>query len=190
MADFVKPLEPFDMPVTPPPGAPATGIAAGRGVSDGRWDGDVARNTGVGESPSLPVTVRWDSAMPVRQALSRSDHATSSLVEEHAAGDYIITVLGLVPANTAAAPELPANDPAQIEGFLANSRLMPRGGPAIVPENARIDRATGAVHLFFPRTRAIRAEDKEVTFLTRFGSVRVQKKFRLKEMMYKGRLEL
>jgi hypothetical protein len=190
MAAFGKPLEPDDMPVTPPPGAPATGMAGGRGVSDGRWDGGIARNTGIGESPSLPVTVRWDSALPVREALSHSQAPAASLINEHATSDYILTVLGLVPANTAGAAEHPANDPGQIEGFIANSRLMPRGEPAIVPENARIDSATGAVHLFFPRTHAIRAEDKEVMFLTRFGSVRIQKKFRLKDLTYKGRLEL
>jgi hypothetical protein len=190
MASFGTPLEPDDMPVTPPPGASATGMQSGRGVSDGRWDGGIARNTGVGETPSLPITVRWDSALPVRDALSRSQRGAGSAVDERTAKDYVISVLGLVPANTTASPEHPANDPAQIQAFIGNSRLVPRGEPEIVPESAEIDAATGAVHLFFPRAHAITPADKEVTLFTRFGSVRVQKRFRLKDLMYKGRLEL
>ena len=93
-------------------------------------------------------------------------------------------------ANTSASPEHPANDPEQRQGFLVNSRLEPRGQAAIAPEDAAIDPATGAVHLFFPRVRAITLNDKELTFVTRFGSVTVQKRFRLKDMMYKGQLEL
>lgn len=190
MATFGKALEPDDMAVTPPPGAEGSGVAGGRGATDGRWDGGVARNTGIGDVPSLPVTVRWDSALPVREALSRSKDVGAAMAAERAAQDYAITVIGLVPANVAPSAEHPADDPQQIQGFLANSRLMVRGGGAIAPEEARIDATTGAVHLYFPRSRPILASDKEVNLVTRFGSVNVQKRFRLKDMMYKGRLEL
>lgn len=180
-ASFGRPLEPDDMPVTPPPGAQGGGMAGGRGVSDGRWDGGVARNTGIGDVPSLPVTVRWDTALPVRQALARSPNATPAAAS--VGRDYVITVIGLVAASTAS----PDNEQ---QGFIANSRLMPRGKTAIVPEEVKIDAATGAVHLFFPRTEQIGMGDREVTFTTRFGAISVQKKFRLKEMIYKGQLEL
>ena len=189
MATFGRPLEPDDIPFTPPPGAQG-GVSGARGASDGRWDGGVARNTGVGESPMLAVTVRWDSAEPVLQALTRSREAGAAAARERAARDYEITVLGLVPANNPASAERPANDPAQIQGFLVNSRLVVRGQPAFAPEDAEIDGATGAVHLFFARTHAITANEKEANFITRFGSVTVQKRFRLKEMLYKGQLAL
>ncbi len=189
MAAFGKPLEPDDMPVTPPLG-PQGGMSGARGASDGRWDGGIARNTGIGESPMLPVTVRWDSAEPVRQALTRSKEDGVPIAAERAARDYVITVIGLVPASNPARPAQSANDPAQIQGFLVNSRLIARGQPSIAPDDAVIDEATGAVHLFFPRTHAITANDKEASFVTRYGSVSVQKKFRLKDMLYKGQLAL
>lgn len=189
MASFGKPLEPEDIPVTPPPGAQG-GMAGARGVSDGRWDGGIARNTGIGDVPSLPIVVRWDSALPLRQALSRSNDDSAAAISARAGKDYVITVLGLVPGNVPVTAEHPASDPAQLQGFIFNSRLMPRGKPAFAPENAKIDAATGAVHLFFPRTYAITPKDKEVNFVTRFGSVTVQKKFRLKDLVYKGQLEL
>jgi hypothetical protein len=40
------------------------------------------------------------------------------------------------------------------------------------------------------RRTAITLSDKDVTFVTRFGSISVQKKFRLKDMTYKGELAL
>jgi hypothetical protein len=198
MASFGQPLQPEDMPVTPPPGAQG-GMAGSRGVSDGRWDGGVARNTGIGDVPSLPITVRWDSALPVRQALSRSQKDNS--VSARAVSDYIITIIGLASASprTSAAPgdesrggvEREPQDPAQVaRAFIGNSALLPRGKPAIAPEDAKFDAATGAVQLFFPRSARISLSDKEVTFVTRFGSLTVQKKFHLKDMTFKGQLEL
>jgi hypothetical protein len=200
MASFGRPLDPDDMPVTPPPGASPNGMGGTRGVSDGRWDGGVARNTGIGETPSLPVTVRWDSALPIREALTRSQQNAADAILTRSGKDYVITVIGLAAGTVHPAGgqgdgtrgvEREPQDPAQIErGFIVNSELLPRGKAAITPEDAKFDSATGAVHLFFPRREPIAAGDKEVTFSTRFGSVTVRKKFRLKEMAYKGQLEL
>jgi hypothetical protein len=58
-----------------------------------------------------------------------------------------------------------------------------------VPEDVRIDES-GNVRVFFPKTDAITLEDKEVVFGTAFGSIRVSQRFRLKDMVYKGKLEL
>lgn len=198
LASFEKPLEPGDMPITPPPGAEGN-MAGSRGVSDGHWDGGVARNTGLGETPTLPVTVRWDSALPIREALARS-HKDASITAR-AAKDYIITVIGLASASVhnASAPNADPSggvqrepqDPAEIaRAFVTNSSLLPRGKPGIMAEDAKYDPATGAVHLFFPRSAAITLGEKEVIFVTRFGSLNVRKKFRLKEMTYRGQLEL
>ncbi len=197
-ATFGKVLEPDDMPIVPPPGAEGN-MAGSRGVSDGHWDGGVSRNTGLGETPTLPVTVRWDSALPVREALTRS--SKDAPVSARAAKDYIITVIGLASASAHKASPPDANpsdgverepqDPAEIaRAFVTNSSLLPRGKPGIMAEDATYDPATGAVHLFFPRSEAITVGEKEVTFVTRFGSLNVRKKFRLKEMTYKGQLQL
>jgi hypothetical protein len=175
MASFGKPLEPDDMPVTPPPGAQG-GVAGSRGVTDGRWDGGVARNTGVGQTPELPVTIRWDSAEPVLHARER----TCGCILQRSRG-YWITVLGL-------ATRGPLDD-AQKEAFLANTRLMPRGRTAMIPISVDVDQS-GAAHFQFSREQPITLADKEVTFVTRFGSIRVEKKFRLKDMTYKGELAL
>jgi hypothetical protein len=158
------------------PGAAQAGMAGPKGATDGHWDGGVAKNTGRGQVPTLAVLVRWDSAAPVRQALAMS--------HENAPGessrDYVIAVLGLVSAGK--------DQP--LEGLMSHSSLKVPGKAPITADDAKFDGKTGAVHLYFPRSSAITASDKDVVFTTRFGSLAVVKKFHLAEMVYHGRLEL
>lgn len=200
MAAFGQPLEPDDMPNSPPPGA--EGNLPGnnrRGASDGRWDGGVSRNVGTGESPELPVTIRWDSALPIRQALSRSRQDNTAAAR--AGSEYIVTVIGLAPTASSKpapsqedagdTPQREPQDPAQIaQAFMSNSRLIVHDKTIIQPDDAKYDPASGAVTLFFSRSAPITLGDKEIVLTTRFGSVRVQKRFRLKDMTYKGQLQL
>ena len=191
------------------PGAAQAGMAGSRGVTDGRWDGGVGRNTGGGLLPILPVLVRWDSALPVRQALGRArglgaekpSFETEQPLQKPK--NYIITVEGLVPAgqysrtgklqtkSSSDGSIGSATNPEQVlEGLMAHSKLLVRGRIPIACENVTIDSHTGAVHLFFPRSIEIQRSDKEVAFSTRFGSLTVEKRFRLSDMNYRGKLEL
>jgi hypothetical protein len=196
MADPRDEREEYSAPL---PGAERAGLAGKTNPTSngGRWDGGVGRNQ-MGSLPSLPVVVRWDSALPVREALRRSGGAPDSDV----APDYIITVTGLIPAGryrSAGHAEASSNsdnssdprNPEQLlEAFMSFSRLLPRGAAAIAPRNARLDSASGDIHIFFPRTHPIEASSKEVLFLTRFGGFTVRAKFRIKDMRYHGKLTL
>jgi hypothetical protein len=188
---------------TPPPppaiDVPQAGMPSPHnGATDGKWDGGVSRVNRNGP-PTLDVTVRWDSALPVRQALERS-RPPVAYSPEQIRKDYIVSVIGLVPAGRSVRPELnpsssdaqeDARNPAQmLENLMRYSRLFPRGQSPIRPDDAKLDQDTGTVHIFFPRNQAIRLNDKEVTFQVRFGSLTVAKKFRLKDMLYQGQLEL
>ena len=175
MATFGRKLQPEDMPVTPPPGAEG-GMANSRGVTDGRWDGGVARNTGVGETPMLPVMIRWDSAAPVLRARQRECGCFLQLNR-----GYWITVLGLATGGPL--------DADQKQAFIANTRLVLPGRTPMVPIGVDVGQ-DGAAHFQFSIDQPITLSDKEVTFVTRFGSIGVEKRFRLKEMVYKGRLAL
>jgi len=73
---------------------------------------------------------------------------------------------------------------------MTSSSLRIPGKKLILPEDVKFDPETGALHLYFPRTAPIQISDKEVAFVTRFGSLYVEKHFRLKEMTYKGALDL
>jgi hypothetical protein len=117
---------------------------------------------------------------------------------------YVITIVGLVqrgkyhaPAGAAAlqgsrdGQRLAASDPKEVlEAFMQYSRLRARGGFDLRPDNVKLDPATGAVHIFFPRARPLGRHQKEVLFTTHLGSLNVSTKFRLGSMTSRGQLEL
>lgn len=189
-------------PSAPPPVSPAAQAGLGGPTNSGvRWDGGVGRSRG--SDPTLNVLVRWDSALPVREALNRAgQEAQHSHTAEQAAKDYIISIIGLVPAGryrsvgrteseSRSDGTIDARNPEEmLEGLMAASQLIPRGKAAIRPEDAKLDGSTGTLYIFFPRTEPIALDDKEVTFTTRFGALTVQKRFGLKDMRYQGKLEL
>lgn len=122
------------------------------------------------------LLIRWDSALPVREALGNPGKAPP---------DYIIAVVGL-PA--------PRTEEDQARGmFLATTRIK-RGDDkeTLVPRDVQFSKEGDepVVRFFFPRTTPIEATEKDVTFVTQSGAVKIERKFRLKEMMYKGKLEL
>lgn len=192
------------------PNAAGVGSRAGMplpGGQLGRWDGGVGRDRG--GLPTLPVTVRWDSALPVREALVRSGGADETLARS--ATDYIVTILGLWPGETPQRTEAAADNslgavppeartvqeqpaPRRLghmrEELMSSTKLFPKGQAAIVPEDVKLDAKTGAIHFFFPRSNPITLSDKEVSVATQFGSMHVIEKFRLKDMTVKGKLEL
>jgi hypothetical protein len=186
------------------PGVAQAGLAGPRGVTDGRWDGGVGRNTS-GELPRLNVSVRWDSALPVREALKKSESRAEGkpVSDNEVPQSYVITVTGLIPAghykgqgrletrssSGDSGPNSP-NPEQALEGLMGSSSLRIPGKKVISPEDVKFEPETGALHLYFPRTTPIEISDKEVAFATRFGSLYVEKRFRLKEMTYKDTLEL
>lgn len=197
----IKPEEEYVPPQLP--GAAEAGLP-GQQQSNIHWDGGVGRNDRY-NTPTLNVTVRWDSALPERLALARDQTLDKSSVApysaEQAGKDYIITIVGLVPGGRYRTVGSPAavsssddsvdsrNPEPLLEGLMVNSRLLTATG-AIRPENVKLDGETGTLHFFFSREHAINLSDKEVVFESRFGSLTVSQKFRLKDMVYKGKLEL
>jgi hypothetical protein len=183
-----------DRSVIPPPGASTNNMGGTRGVTDGRWDGGVGPPPD-DSGPKLPVTIRWDTALPVREALMRSrsgDHLSSSENAKHSLNnslnepekDYIITVIGLLTNDQARDRERVRKE------LMGAAKLIRTGKAPLRPENVELDASAGAIEVFFSRTDPIRLTDKEVTFQMQFGSISVQKNFRLKAMTYKGKLEL
>lgn len=187
-------------PPGPLPGAAQAGMAGQRGATDGNWDGGVGRRS-MGVIPTLQVLVRWDTALPIREATMRIGDVRP-VDNDVVAKNYVVTLFGLVPAkryrdagkldtSSSSDDTVDARDPEDLlEGLMATSRLVRHGHPQLAPDNVKLDGATGILHIFFPRTDPIRPAEKDVLFHTRFGSVTVEKEFHLREMTYQGRLEL
>lgn len=193
-----------DFPVQPP--NPRDAGLGGRSVSDGHWDGGVGRIPRGGNA-TLPVMVRWESALPVREALLVT-HAKGASDTEHSLSQpekyYVIAVEGLVRGRNAAIvpdgetggdnPPNGGRTPVDVnvirQGLMNFSRLYPKDKKAILPSDIRVDEQTGTVRVYFPKDVPIDAQDKEVTFQTTYGSIKVTQRFKLKDMQYNGKLEL
>jgi hypothetical protein len=192
-----------DPPPMQLPGAKEAGLP-GSDQLGGRWDGGVGRPDRY-SAPTLNVLVRWDSALPERQAAEQASKARKSGIASFTADQarqyYIISVIGLVPAgryNQTGHTESESNSDNSVnarnpeemlEQLMAYSRLVTKAG-SIRAVDAKLDAASGDLHLFFPRDKPLTPNDKEVAFETRFGSVSLTKTFRLKDMTYAGKLEL
>ena len=164
------------------PEAEGGGGGAGVGIS-GHRPGSVTATTqhtstpGAGPQVAWKATVRWESALPVREALHRG--APGELPE-----DYILNVFG----------EVPAADPDSSFAILKDNTTLEHKGDRI--KLNRIELAPGnsaseaGTLFYFSRLLALKLEDKEAIFTTKLGPLKVKCKFTLKDMLYRGNLEL
>jgi len=176
---------------------PATmGPTTGPGVmvpspnpGDANRPGGAADNTGQlgGEGHSLVLTVRWQSALAVKQALMRrkygAEAATSpdakKVLDENSV--YMLAVSGLPPA---AAPELKA-------AILSETGLSAKGkdlrpSDVLLPPPGKI----GETFFIFQKTTPFTLDDKDVEFVTKLAGHDIRCKFRLKDMLLQGDLAL
>jgi hypothetical protein len=191
----------------PLPGAAEAGLP-GAGVQDGkpRWDGGIGRNR-MGHLATIPVTVRWDSANIIQQALEHAHTPGAAALAAASTSDFIITVVGLLPrSQTKSAatiqPRSSSDDNNEdrraqarsteetLEWFMANSRLLPKGQAALHPLNVKIDEDDGSVHLFFTRLDELASHKRDVLFVTRFGTMNIQARFRTKDMLVNRKPDL
>lgn len=166
---------------------------AGGGFGGGRGGGGYgAGNSGM--RPVVNLIVRWQSALPVKQALLKyrygdeagtSDEAQQFMNREET--HYIVGVTGL-PGNMAQLAQ-------DTEAIKSSAVLKRKGKEDIVPESveARNIEQSRTIDLFllFPKENPITLADKEVEFEARLGrQIQVKRKFKLDKMVYGGKLEL
>ena len=199
-ANMDDPADVREQTQAPLPGAAEAGMA-GAGVQDGkpRWDGGIGKNR-MGHLATIPVLVRWDSANIVQEALRRSQGDFIPAAKN----SVVITVIGLLPATHSETPNpihgrsssddqgvpAPKTSEENLEWFMANSRLLAKGQPPEAPQNVKINPASGEVHLFFPRTDAALSQKRDVFFVTRYGAMHVQARFRTKQMRVDGQPDI
>ena len=162
---------------------------AGRGTAPG-----TAPATGRGETggtPQIRVLVRWESAAPVREAAHQP-------VPAEASEYYIISVSGL-PAvghgleRGTGGPEAAEPRQRMEEQFRETAGLLRKGKDPLRPARVHTVEQAGrrAELLFFPRTPLpITLEDKAVTLASSIGPAQLRVNFSLKDMLYRGKLEL
>lgn len=142
----------------------------------------------------IPVIVRWQSALPLRQAQMRgkfgdnvaiSPEAQKFLADEPAI--YVVAISGL------AGSLVSAGDGDQAKQSIAQkSTLTARGKPPLraVDVDFLAVGSTVDVLIGFPRSTRITLEDQEVELAAEIGRATVRHKFKLKDMLVRGKLEL
>jgi hypothetical protein len=186
-------------------GIPASvGLLAGiRGIGSpgSQRSGREPRTAGQDQTPDgnprvrteVCLTIRWSSALPIRQALALERWMREGLEHPKAIEfldceepDYVVEILGfpvqLVPQGTR---RLEA-ELLQTAGVLLKGHGPIQATSAYVPQHGEHLSA----ELRFPRRDPIRADDGTLEFAAQAWPMKIQQKFKLKAMIYRGRLEL
>jgi hypothetical protein len=171
----------------------------GRGGGGGGGEGGDAESTGGGGgrrgagstpilAPQMRLLVSWRSARPMKQALVRNALGLGGIVSstdqeilERDEDLYVISMSGL-----------PVRFGNAVNAMPAQTLLRRNGKPPIpVLEVGDQQLQNEVIVLFtFSKDDAIRLEDKEVEFVTKVNQFDVKKKFTLKDMVVRGKLEL
>lgn len=164
-----------------PLGAPRSG-GGGRRGNRGVGGGAVSTNPAPAGGPNNWKTiVRWESAQPIREALKRPTWP-------EAGENYIIALVGSIPSVGIPSNDDDADERKRKLEILQDSTRLERRDEPLNLDNATL--APAGTFFYFSRVFPIKPEDKQVTFVTKMGSLEVKCKFTLKDMMYHGNLEL
>ncbi len=139
------------------------------------------------------LTVRWSSAMPVKLAATLDKYGSKAATLPEARQEierkdafYVVEVFGL--------PSIIAYMGAQSLAYeIQQTAVLRTRRNRVIPVDSVYVPVHGAylsITARFPRTPPITLKDKEVEFFASGGPFKFKKKFKLKPMVYKGRLEL
>lgn len=148
---------------------------------------------GIEAPPTQTVIVRWHTALPIKQAVARARYGAEVSTSPEAAKmlarqetHYVVGVIGLPMA-------MAKMNPARMK---SNALLKIKGRPPIEAEavQAAPDQRGANLYLFFPKSQpgshVIALEDNEVEVSMKLGSTEIKRKFKLKDMVFEGKLEI
>lgn len=183
-------------------------------LADSPWAGEasISRTPGsLGASPvSEKAIVTWTTALPIREALVREAIGRNGTVTKDAQTYlsttpmmYVIAVKisgGAASASYASMAQevqketvLQRTDGrATLNALTAEARALDKSGRPI-DDAAAASAAEGGSTVFafqFSKGLALTMLDREVEFVTKVGGLTIKKKFKMKDMVYKGELAL
>jgi hypothetical protein len=161
------------------------GIAARRAAGSTSQGGESAAGQSTGSSSSEPpkLTLRWESAMPVRTAeLKVHDNNAPDVDESH----YAIAVYGIP-------DRMIEGDLQKLGDQLRNEAFLKRDGKNdLKPSSVKVfEMAAGRVVLYsFPMSNQITRADHRVEFTAKIGRLDLDQSFLPNNMVWQGKLEL
>lgn len=177
-------------------GMPGGGMPSGGGMGGaggGYGGGGVGGMDMPQAMPTMRLFVRWVSALPVRQAIARMRFGAEAGASEEAArvlrpqdDRYIVSVAGL-PGGMAQG---------EFDQFKELASLKIKGRDPLHANQVQGQREQNRANLYFlfPKSKDggydISLDDKEVEFELKLRAFQVSRKFKLKDMVFEGKLEL
>jgi hypothetical protein len=137
--------------------------------------------------------------MPVRLAAAKKSGSGTDIGSLKPLDNYVIAVIGLPmryiggrSASSDSAETNTSEDERRLEDHLKTATSLLRSGhDSISPTKVELNQgADGRILFYFPKTEPITAKDKSVEFRIAMESMDLHKKFTLKDMEYKEKLDL
>ncbi|HTS77075.1 MAG TPA: hypothetical protein VMG40_12770 [Bryobacteraceae bacterium] len=143
--------------------------------------------------PMIDLVVRWQSSLPVRQAIVKEKYGSEAGTSEAAKKaldtplDHYIIAVGGLPGSAVA-----GDADALKQSVLPHTSLSVKGKPALKPDDLAVQKSGRVFELLlaFPKTTPITEADREVEFTAKIGGFSIRQKFRLKDMALGGKLDL
>jgi hypothetical protein len=183
-----------------PGGTPMSGAVTRGGGYGGGYGGGPGGGPGFGgSSEPVPVIVRWHSSLPIKQAVAILRYKDEVGTSEEAAeminrteSTYIVGVIGI--------PGQKGMFDMSKEAIKAGSQLVIEGKPPIQAVEVFTNQDGENINLYiaFPRYQnnvpLISLEDKKVEVVIEYSAgffiTKIKKEFKLKDMQYRGKLEI
>jgi hypothetical protein len=139
--------------------------------------------SGTDQPQAPPLKLRWESALPIREAELKARETNAPAVDE---GHYAVAVYGV--------PDRMLNqDEKTLSGTLKKEAVIKRDGKKdLKPSSVEVlRREDGNVLLYlFPRSTEISKNDKHLEFNAKIVRLKLSQPFDVEQMNYRGKLEL
>ena len=168
------------------PGGGIGGRRGGYGYPGGGNPNDTSQRGDTTHSQTPPtLKVRWESALPVREAeLKTRDTNTPTIGEDH----YAIAVYG-VPSRL-----VNADSKSFVDELKKDATLKRDGKKEIKASSVEVfQREDGPVILYqfpHPKDKEIGSQDRRIEFDAKIGRLQFSQSFYTEDMVYQGKLEL
>ncbi len=130
---------------------------------------------------AMRAVVRWESAKPLCLAQKRTPDGAKDF--------FIVGLTGDFPDVAKPRPDEDPSAAEQRQEMLRQYTKLERKGDGPIYLD-HIQSVKDGEWFFFSRLDGIKASHKEITFTARLGPLEFKSKFTLKDMMYRGKLEL
>jgi hypothetical protein len=145
----------------------------------------------VGGAPSAEAIVRWPFSLPLKQASAKAKYgkevATSPEAKQLLEREepYYVVEVSQFPFRGRTGDDFR-------EALTKSAVLSVKGKDSIHAMDVQVNPRGRTLDLFFvfPRQRVFTVEDSEIDFSAKAGEVPIKQKFKLKDMVFNGKLEL